>query len=211
MKENRQRQHDSQHEIDGEEWRPVPGYEGMHEVSNFGRVKSLSFEVIGRGGKPRRKKELILKPGILGRFYHGVKLSGMHRLLLVHRLVAQAFIPNPENKPYVNHIDGHKTNNHVSNLEWVTPAENNSHALKSGLLGKRTSTADKIRTLRSKTFQKGDELSDVLDWIVNNIDTHDYVPEGTSWIDGEPVPNDPRCELGYKYMIILQKFKPKTS
>jgi hypothetical protein len=63
-----------------------------------------------------------------------IKKDGVHHNKTVHRLVALAFIPNPENKPQVNHIDGNKANNHVSNLEWVNGSENNKHAFKLGLM-----------------------------------------------------------------------------
>lgn len=63
----------------------------------------------------------------------GLSVDGIHKYYLVHRLVAQAFIPNPNNLPQVNHIDGNKLNNHVDNLEWVSSYENQQHAVKNGL------------------------------------------------------------------------------
>ena len=120
----------------GEVWREVLGYEDSYEVSNYGRVKSLSRKIeVYRDGEThvRYYRERLMSLSIRTR-YPSVSLSRDGRLesFLVHRLVAQAFIPNPENKPNVNHIDGDTHNNHVSNLEWVTQSENINHAIKIG-------------------------------------------------------------------------------
>lgn len=97
-----------------EVWKPIEGFEGLYEVSNFGRVKSLT----------RYKK--IIKPLVTNVGYYQYQLwhKGVCRVASAHRLVAQAFIPNPEGKPIVNHIDENKLNNSVENLEWVTHVEN---------------------------------------------------------------------------------------
>lgn len=120
----------------GEVWKGVLGYEDSYEVSNYGRVKSLSRKMeVHRDGEThvRYYRERLMSPSIRAR-YPNVNLSrdGRPENFLVHRLVAQAFIPNPENKPNVNHIDGDTHNNHVSNLEWVTQSENINHAIKIG-------------------------------------------------------------------------------
>ncbi len=119
-------------------WKPVPEYEGIYEVSNLGRIKSLS-----RG----KRKEKILNPNS-GR-YKNVFLSknGDYCKMLLHRIVAIVFIPNPENKPQVNHKDGNKFNNEVSNLEWCTHQENMNHAYVTGLIPKYT---DELKEIRRK-------------------------------------------------------------
>lgn len=121
-------------------WLPVKGYEGYYEVSNLGNIRSLdqiqrrsngfaicTFYIKGR----------ILKPYCTGRkegyLTIDARKNGTSKNLKIHRIVAEAFIPNPKNKPVVNHIDGNKHNNRVENLEWCSIAENSAHASKHGL------------------------------------------------------------------------------
>lgn len=109
---------------------PIHGYEGLYEISNLGRVKSLP-KVVGRRIKP----ESFLKIRISKQGYKMVSLCKQYTVFnaSVHRLVAEAFIPNPEHKETINHIDGNKLNNAISNLEWATQHENNLHAYRTGL------------------------------------------------------------------------------
>lgn len=115
-------------------WKDIEGYEGLYQVSNLGRVKSLTRVVpfTNRWGQPmtRIEKEHIMKTKIQNNGYEVLCLrnSGA-KWFSVHRLVAMAFIPNPENKPQVDHINGDKTLNIVSNLRWVTAAENAANPL----------------------------------------------------------------------------------
>ena len=101
-------------------WRPVVGYEGLYEVSSYGRVKSLEKSYIRKNGVINHKSERILIPGKDKGGYLQVSLycNGERHMKKIHRLVAQAFIPNQDNLPQVNHKDEDKTNNRVDNLEW---------------------------------------------------------------------------------------------
>lgn len=102
-----------------EEWKDIEGYEGLYQVSNLGRVYTFKRNKLMTPVKSR-KGYLMVK----------LRVNNCAKSLAVHRLVAQAFIQNPENKPQVNHIDEDKTNNMVSNLEWVTNKENCNHGTK---------------------------------------------------------------------------------
>lgn len=117
-----------------EEFRNIVGYEGLYQVSNLGNIKSLERTKTNHS-KYQLVNGRILKSSINHKGYVYVILykNNKQKGYLVHRLVAEAFIPNPENKPQVNHIDGNKLNNHVSNLEWVSQQENMQHALSNGL------------------------------------------------------------------------------
>lgn len=108
-------------------FKEVPGYEGLYEISNYGRVLSLP-KGDGNGNRTRiLKLEVCIKSSTS---YHRVSLCKNSKVtkFLVHRLVAQVFIENPLQKPMVNHIDNNGTNNQVSNLEWVTGKENMQHS-----------------------------------------------------------------------------------
>ena len=123
-----------------EQWKDIEGWEGLYAVSTYGNVKSYA-KGDGNGYRDR-----ILKQGNEVRGYKSVRFSrdGKTEKKMVHRLVAEAFIPNPENKPQVNHIDNDPSNNNVSNLEWVTGSENMIHAQRQGRLFEAQSKGGKV-------------------------------------------------------------------
>lgn len=108
-------------------WKPIEGTEGKYEVSNTGKIRNLNYRNQGRIRE--------FQKSINGGGYEFVHIydKGKTRKMMVHVVVAKAFIPNPEGKPQVNHKDGNKRNNRVENLEWVTQSENMLHAYRTGL------------------------------------------------------------------------------
>ena len=129
-----------------EEWRVIPNHNGIFLVSNYGRIQSRDRAVNNYPSGTRTIKGGILKAGINAGGYYIATLSvpwKKQNKMLVHRAIALAFIPNPENKPHINHIDGDKKNNDIANLEWCTHKENMIHARKIGLI------IDRVRPVMS--------------------------------------------------------------
>lgn len=132
-------------------WKDIKDYEGLYQVSNLGRVKSL---YTNRILNPMKHTKGYLRV----RLYKNSVASNQR----IHRLVAEAFIPNPENKPQVNHIDENKTNNRVDNLEWVTNKENCNHGTRNERVSKTMSIpiiATNIKTGELKEFYGSNECA----------------------------------------------------
>lgn len=144
-----------------EEWRPVVGWEGEYEVSNLGRVRKVNGELL----KQHRSKYLrvVLGPRKTRKFY------------LVHRLVAQAFIPNPDGRETVNHINGDGNDNTVTNLEWATMKEQMSHAREvlhfdnAAHLRKRVACFKPLTGEKIKEFESITEASEKLGILYTSI------------------------------------------
>ncbi len=138
--------------VDMEEtWKGISGYEGYYQVSNLGRIKSLKRE----DSNNQFGNENILKIESKRRYLHiALRVNGNCKYESIHRLVALAFIPNQENKPFVNHIDGNKHNNIYSNLEWVTAKENSIHAINNGLCLPQKKGLDNINSFKIQMLNK---------------------------------------------------------
>lgn len=126
-------------------WKDITGYEGSFEVSNLGNFRSKDRFVPCRWGHMRKYPGKSLKTETIVEGYQRIVLmkNAIKRRYMCHRLVAQEFIPNPENKPYINHINGDKSDNRVINLEWCTQSENELHSHR--VLG---------NTMKGKTYSR---------------------------------------------------------
>lgn len=115
-------------------WKDIEGFEGYYKISNLGRILAIGRTVGAANNKTKTIKEKLLSTP---KFSNGYRVVSLYKnckckKLLVHRLIAMCFIPNPENKPYINHIDGDRLNNRIENLEWCTHKENMEHMWKIG-------------------------------------------------------------------------------
>lgn len=131
MKEIELKRHPETGVLVPEKWKSIKGYEDWYDVSNYGRIRS--WKGINQFA-PRRDEPKLLNPKIdkYGYPHLGIRHNGDRTWHTVHRLVATAFVSNPENKPHVNHIDNERANNFYLNLEWCTPKENTAHGIKKG-------------------------------------------------------------------------------
>jgi len=137
-------------------YKDVVGYEGIYQVSNLGNVRSLD-RTIKCKNSIRTYKGCQLKKLKHTAGYLGVNIRRSKRVL-IHRMVAQSFIPNPKNKEFVNHKNGIKADNRVENLEWTTRQENENHAFNTGLKNS-TGSHNTMAKLNETKVQKIKELS----------------------------------------------------
>lgn len=159
------------------EWRDIGETDGRYSVSSMGDVRRNPIEQMQSDGVPHVYREHILKKQLNNWGYYCVNYSINGRMVrrCVHRLVAEAFIPNLDNKPQVNHIDGVKTNNRVDNLEWVTQSENNLHAF--NVLNKKVKrvecidTGEVFRSVKSAAETLGVRPSTLSDHLHGNSKT----------------------------------------
>lgn len=145
-------------------WKGIKGYEQYYQVSNLGRVRTIS-RLIKRNGKGDFiLKARILKQQVSTKGYWNVRVcvDSVQKTLSVHRQIGFAFIPNPENKPQINHKNTIKSDNSITNLEWVTNAENQAHAIRMGITkdkslgeknGRATLTESDVRDIRYAIYK----------------------------------------------------------
>lgn len=151
-------------------WKDVKGYEGLYQVSNHGRVKSLNYN--------HTKKEKVLVPLKHQNGYLFVNINGKQQS--IHRLIAKTFIPNQKNKNQVNHIDGNKENNRIDNLEWCTAKENTRHAYKNGLINLNTEKKKKSELINiNKATEKNKKRIIQCDLCGNVINTFDSIVDAS--------------------------------
>ena len=138
--------------MEQEQWKPIQEFNGEYEVSNLGRVRSMKRY---KGVVGRIMPQTIQRTGYYAVTFH---MNNKAYCRKVHRLVIEAFTPNPDNLPTINHIDGNKLNNHVSNLEWCTYQENMQHAVRTGLTHPHQWTDEERKQISERN--KGQRVSD---------------------------------------------------
>lgn len=170
-------------------FKPVLGYAGIYEISNMGRVKSLSREIERKDGNTRTTKEKIIVPFNTKCGYHQIVLTnkdGVKKKHYIHRLVANSFLPNLNNLPIVNHKNENKKDNRVSNLEWCTAYYNTRY-------GKMQDKLVKIRVLDSK----GDivEVVEGMNKCERKYNISKYLIQRSS--DGKDLIRDNKCNFNF--------------
>lgn len=165
--------------LPNEEWRDVIGYEDAYQVSSLGRVRSKDRVVTSARYKNRREKGRILKQRFDrdGYLTFNPKWNGRSQLLKVHREVAKAFVPNPHNRPQVDHINGIRHCNVVDNLRWCTTKENQTFVLARQNKSQATTMSyqdnDELRKIRANTFRKASSRPVVAYYEGKKVNTFD--------------------------------------
>ena len=159
-------------------WKPVKEYENLYMISNLGKVRSLDrITRNGRGDFIKKGKILTNINNNMGYEYVRLKDKNESKKFYIHRLVAQAFIPNPNNKKEVNHIDCNPLNNRVDNLEWVSHKENMAYMSK---LGRSNKTGEWLEKIKQKNIDNGKSVLQIdpnTNEIINTFKTIQSVKE----------------------------------
>ena len=172
-----------------EYWADIEGYEGIYQVSNHGNVRSLNRVTTRKNGReltingqPMRQQK-----NHKGYLRVKLKLNGKESAFFAHRLVAQAFLPNLDNKPQVNHLNGIKHDNNVCNLEWCTQAENIEHAFANGFMavgekhGNARLTLYQVILIKQLLRQQENSLTDIAKKFKVGISTIHDIKSGRQW------------------------------
>ena len=135
-------------------WKDIKGFEGLYQVSTYGRVRSVNRIIKYSDGRIREYPEVELIPSIGTNGYFGVSLhvNNKKNRREIHRLVAESFLENPEGKLEVNHINGFKLNNKVNNLEWSSRQENMNHAISTGLHNQKGENHSQVKLSNDDVF-----------------------------------------------------------
>ncbi len=140
-------------DLPNEIWKDVVGYDGLYMISNMGRLRSLPrLTMACSGGWFYTKDILISQATSKGYKLAALQIDGNRQTKSVHIMVGESFVPNPENKPYINHKNGVKSCNIYNNLEWSTQAENVRHAFKNGLVGARNGEKSPVSKLKEENI-----------------------------------------------------------
>lgn len=158
-----------------EKYIPIKGFDGFYEISNFGKVKSIIRNQTKSRNRPTTKKEKILKWSYNPQGYPYITLTvnWKRKIIFIHRLIAENFIPNPNNYNVVNHLDGDKNNCNVFNLEWTTHSLNLKHAYDNGLRKRKINPTQKLEILQLRnqglTYCKIAEIYNVTHNVIYKI------------------------------------------
>lgn len=155
--------------VNTEKWKNIKGYEGIYQVSNLGRIKSLERMEKYKNTQRKRKEKILKGINLNGYIRIGLLKNKKYKNFLVHRLVATTFIPNPNNFKEINHKDGNKQNNEISNLEWCTRSENVKHAYNTKLKEGRKGTKNGRAKFTTKEIE---EIRNVYKYKDKNCNTY---------------------------------------